>query len=345
VGEREGGHGASSEPAIDPPGHGRPRRERQGQSAAADRALLDQLHIAAESLERQQRFVANLGALQALTGGGEAAAGFEQLAESIVGLVVASLGAVGGCYGAISANGRFTISAGTNMAPEMIALAERASSVASLAAFRRLQEGGGPFIQAYGDETDRQLIGVARSLGYSSYAVLPIRVDDRLEAIIVAYFERPVDELAIEQGMLDAIDRVATISVANFRLRERLLASEERYRTLFEESPEAYLLLDDTGLIVEANAAAERLFGTVDDGLAGRWLEAIHEAAPGGVDGSDGGSAKGTGRRADGTAFPDEVSISHLTIRGVARRLVRVRDRSEERRVGKECRSRWSPYH
>jgi len=23
----------------------------------------------------------------------------------------------------------------------------------------------------------------------------------------------------------------------------------------------------------------------------------------------------------------------------------RVRDRSEERRVGKECRSRWSPYH
>src|SRR3712207_9469198 len=25
--------------------------------------------------------------------------------------------------------------------------------------------------------------------------------------------------------------------------------------------------------------------------------------------------------------------------------LPRVRDRSEERRVGKECRSRWSPYH
>jgi len=26
-------------------------------------------------------------------------------------------------------------------------------------------------------------------------------------------------------------------------------------------------------------------------------------------------------------------------------RLPRMRDRSEERRVGKECRSRWSPYH
>src|SRR3989442_6327783 len=28
-----------------------------------------------------------------------------------------------------------------------------------------------------------------------------------------------------------------------------------------------------------------------------------------------------------------------------AGRIRRVRDRSEERRVGKECRSRWSPYH
>ena len=29
----------------------------------------------------------------------------------------------------------------------------------------------------------------------------------------------------------------------------------------------------------------------------------------------------------------------------VSRALPDVRDRSEERRVGKECRSRWSPYH
>ena len=32
-------------------------------------------------------------------------------------------------------------------------------------------------------------------------------------------------------------------------------------------------------------------------------------------------------------------------LKGVAPILVFVDDRSEERRVGKECRSRWSPYH
>ena len=34
-----------------------------------------------------------------------------------------------------------------------------------------------------------------------------------------------------------------------------------------------------------------------------------------------------------------------LATRGGAINLEGVRDRSEERRVGKECRSRWSPYH
>ena len=37
----------------------------------------------------------------------------------------------------------------------------------------------------------------------------------------------------------------------------------------------------------------------------------------------------------------EEIEIDLLELFGV----VRARWRSEERRVGKECRSRWSPYH
>ena len=44
-----------------------------------------------------------------------------------------------------------------------------------------------------------------------------------------------------------------------------------------------------------------------------------------------------------GALQPDEAMPS---IRGLARDLrISVITRSEERRVGKECRSRWSPYH
>ena len=37
-----------------------------------------------------------------------------------------------------------------------------------------------------------------------------------------------------------------------------------------------------------------------------------------------------------------ELNVSSMTIR---RDLMKLESRSEERRVGKECRSRWSPYH
>src|SRR6266542_6881186 len=36
---------------------------------------------------------------------------------------------------------------------------------------------------------------------------------------------------------------------------------------------------------------------------------------------------------------------SAMTLGGLLKHLALVEDRSEERRVGKECRSRWSPYH
>ena len=49
---------------------------------------------------------------------------------------------------------------------------------------------------------------------------------------------------------------------------------------------------------------------------------------------------------------PDDIFFSTTDAKGVIQRsnrtfdsLSRYDDRSEERRVGKECRSRWSPYH
>src|SRR2546428_4473134 len=41
--------------------------------------------------------------------------------------------------------------------------------------------------------------------------------------------------------------------------------------------------------------------------------------------------------------FPDRVG--RFVLRFVIRPRLKLRERSEERRVGKECRSRWSPYH
>ena len=48
------------------------------------------------------------------------------------------------------------------------------------------------------------------------------------------------------------------------------------------------------------------------------------------------------GMRVPGLIIASEQLIQEVEIE---RPLEQVRNRSEERRVGKECRSRWSPYH
>ena len=44
-------------------------------------------------------------------------------------------------------------------------------------------------------------------------------------------------------------------------------------------------------------------------------------------------------------AFIDAGEISQMLGIGMTKAYAIIKERSEERRVGKECRSRWSPYH
>ena len=48
---------------------------------------------------------------------------------------------------------------------------------------------------------------------------------------------------------------------------------------------------------------------------------------------------------APGIYLPRNKQVSIELVRGYSTTLKCVAARSEERRVGKECRSRWSPYH
>src|SRR3712207_8012755 len=50
-------------------------------------------------------------------------------------------------------------------------------------------------------------------------------------------------------------------------------------------------------------------------------------------------------RFTEATGFAPIDYVPCLRIEDAKRRLERTEERSEERRVGKECRSRWSPYH
>jgi PAS domain S-box-containing protein len=54
---------------------------------------------------------------------------------------------------------------------------------------------------------------------------------------------------------------------------EQLALERDRYADLFELAPDAYLVTDPYGIIMEANAAAARLLGACAASLRGRALE------------------------------------------------------------------------
>lgn len=68
------------------------------------------------------------------------------------------------------------------------------------------------------------------------------------------------------------VDREAAAAAAAERARVALQASERRYRTLFDSSGEAVLVLDRSGVIQQANAAASELLGRPRTALAGETL-------------------------------------------------------------------------
>ncbi len=57
--------------------------------------------------------------------------------------------------------------------------------------------------------------------------------------------------------------------------RLAMMASETKYRGVFESSPISILVLDPTGVVLDANPAAARLFGNRADGLQGTTLPAL----------------------------------------------------------------------
>jgi PAS domain S-box-containing protein len=194
---------------------------------------------------------------------------------------------------------------------------------------------------ASGDSpADASAEGPDRAAGFVTAAAFPIREEGALTAVLLAMFPRPIDELDIDERTLEAIGRVLDISFVNRSLRQVVEASENRYRALFERSPDAMLVETSDGVIIDANPAAERMYGGV---VTGRHINELIEGEKLVVDaGSEAfrrhgvTNQAGIGRRLDGSTFPREVDLHALDISGERRILAIVRDLTERQRLQAE---------
>ena len=119
------------------------------------------------------------------------------------------------------------------------------------------------------------------------------------------------------------------------------------YPQLFEAVPDALVLVDDQGLVVQANSQALSLFGYPESELVGASIEMLvpegakarHRAHRAGYMAHPHVRAMGAtgqtlmGRRHDGTQFPLEIALSPINSDGTVQYLASIRDISDSPRA------------
>jgi len=132
---------------------------------------------------------------------------------------------------------------------------------------------------------------------------------------------------ALRQTRNELEDRVRERTQQLVKRTAALLASEERFRTLFLRAPDAYFLIDLEGIFLDGNLAAEKLAGAPKEQLVGknylklallseRDLKLAAQNLSENRLGKPTGPTQYTVRRADGTLVPVEVSTHPMTIDG-----------------------------
>ena len=198
--------------------------------------------------------------------------------------------------------------------------------------------------------------GALRELGIERLRLVGLRVHDELSGLIGLGWG-PDSTAEMSDGLLlqaaahvaNALEnaRLVDVLAAEYeeerQLRSRLVVSEERYRTLFEESPEPLLLIGRARQILDANAAATAQFRTTRQDLLGRRADELTMAPIGDrlsrrdVERRQGRTHfHSIGVRPDGTSFPAEITLTRVDIAGEPRSIVLIRDLTTVERLQAE---------
>ncbi|MCW5806849.1 MAG: PAS domain S-box protein [Deltaproteobacteria bacterium] len=132
--------------------------------------------------------------------------------------------------------------------------------------------------------------------------------------------------------------RYAELVSASYAASEALRESEARFAGLFERAPDALIIVDERGRIVQANLRAEAMFGYARAELVGMLAETIFATEGAafracGEPRTIGGGADVFAQRGDGEQLPVEVMISPIELAGGRLVVAAVRDLTERVRL------------
>ena len=284
-----------------------------------------------------------LDTLDELTRIGEEASSFDELAHRTVSLVREALGANGVCYLLIEPGHHFETHAVDGEAGAFRLWLKGVPAKEAPGGSLLLAGGNSVLGDFVAGQVSERVLPLATAAGFQSFGAIPIRTGEELAGALLCLFEPRTEMLPLDEAILDSVARIAGIALANYRLRERLVSSEERYRTLFEESPDALLVSALDGTILDVNEAAVRLYKVGRSEILGRYFGQLicaderEMARRRQIVWSQGrGTFTDCGRRPDGSEFPTEVEVRVVELGGQRRFLQLVRDLSDQERLQRE---------
>ena len=143
-------------------------------------------------------------------------------------------------------------------------------------------------------------------------------------------FQKRNDEFGILQTGLNEM-------LAQIRDRENeILESEKKFRNIFNSSHDALIIHGFDGKILDVNETMLKMYGVNKEEALRFTIEKDYSG--------DGNDLTRFSQYWEQVLSGDEIEIEWIAKQPKTGKTFDVQ-RSEERRVGKECRSRWSPYH
>jgi PAS domain S-box-containing protein len=185
-----------------------------------------------------------------------------------------------------------------------------------------------PFVVMTGNGDERIAVEMMK-LGARDYIVKQVDFTDLLVPVI----ERVLAQVTTEQRLTEA--------------EQALRDSEVKYRVLMDDAPDAILLADEEGHIVEANRQAERLLGTPRADIARLHLSALHAGSAFAALSTRTVDTPQDGRcsmsdtlvlRGDGSEVPVDVTASLVTFGSRKVSQVVLHDITERKRAEEELR-------
>ncbi|MBI2964253.1 MAG: PAS domain S-box protein [Deltaproteobacteria bacterium] len=197
----------------------------------------------------------------------------------------------------------------------------------------------GSFVFGYGDppQDEKDLRRVAERYGLSV---------DELRGLAKRHPFTPPPLLAVARSHLTTLARLAGDVVERWRAAEGARKSADEFRALFESSPDALVVTDQSGAIVRVTSQTESLFGYSPSEIVGQPVEVLlperfrgshleHRARYS----SDprvrpmGRQVELYGRRKNGDEIPVAISLSPIRIDGEILVAAAIRDMTERKRA------------